>query len=94
MAVARPEPVGYQQIVDMSAVTALTVPAGADLALIQTVTQNVRWRDDGTAPTGTVGMRLAAGDTLVYDGDLSAFQAIEEAASAELNVTYYVGGEA
>lgn len=94
MPVSRPEPLGYQQIADMSAATGLTVPAGADMALIQAVTQNVRWRDDGTAPTGTVGMRLAAGDTLSYDGDLSAFQAIEEAASAELNITYYVGGEA
>lgn len=93
MAILRPEPLGYEQITALSAAASLTPPAGADFALIQAVTQNVRWRDDGTAPTATVGMQLAAGDTLAYDGDLSTFQAIEEAASAELNVVYYLGGD-
>lgn len=93
MAVQRPAPKGYQQITALSAAVSLTVPAGADFALIQAVTQNVRWRDDGTAPTATVGMQLAAGDTLAYDADLTAVQLIETAASAEVNVTYYHGGD-
>lgn len=92
MPTVRPTPVGYQQITALSAAASLTPPAGADFALVQAVTQGIRWRDDGTAPTATVGMSLAAGSTLEYDGDLSAFQAIETAASAELNVTYYAGG--
>lgn len=92
MAVLRPEPKGYQQITTLSSAASLTVPSGADFALVQALTQNVRWRDDGTAPTATVGQRLAAGSTLEYDGDLSAIQLIEEAASAEVNVTYYQGG--
>lgn len=93
MAVSRPEPVGYEQVTDLSSASGLTVPSGADFALVQAVTQDVRWRDDGTSPTGSVGMVLAAGDTLSYDGDLSTFEAIETSASAELNVAYYVGGQ-
>lgn len=83
------EPKGYEQITDLSSAVSLTVPTGAKVARIQTLTQAVRWRDDGTAPTGTVGMQLAAGSDLWYIGKLSAFQAIEVAGSAELNVSYY-----
>lgn len=83
------KPVGYEQVTVLTSATSLTVPTGALVAVIQAVTQNVRWRDDGTAPTATVGMRLAAGSSFVTANKLSAFQFIEEAASAELNVTYY-----
>lgn len=92
MAVLRPSPKGYEQITSLSSASGLTPPTGSDFALIQAVAQAIRWRDDGTSPTATVGMHLAAGDVLRYEGDLSAFQAIEEASAAELNVTYYQGG--
>jgi hypothetical protein len=82
-------PAGYQQITDVSASVGLTVPTGSVLALVQAQDQAVRWRDDGTDPTGTVGMVLSAGETLVYNGDLSAIEFIETAASAKLNVSYY-----
>jgi hypothetical protein len=75
-------PAGYQQITDVSASVGLTVPTGSVLALVQAQDQAVRWRDDGTDPTGTVGMVLSAGETLVYNGDLSAIEFIETAASA------------
>lgn len=80
---------GYQQIVGPSSSTALTVPAGATLALIVAETQAVRWRDDGTAPTASVGMPLAVGISLSYDGDLKAIRFIQSAATATLNVSYY-----
>jgi hypothetical protein len=80
---------GYQQITSLSASTALTVPLGATLAVIVPESQAVRWRDDGTAPTGSVGMPLAIATTLSYDGDLSRIRFIEQAASAKLNVSYY-----
>lgn len=82
-------PKGFQQITTLSAATGLTVPTGATRARIQCTTKAVRWRDDGTAPTTTVGMHLAADTDLWYDGSLSALQFIEEAASAVLNVSYY-----
>ena len=80
---------GYQQITSLSASTALTVPVGATLALIVAETQAVRWRDDGTAPTASVGMPLATGTSLSYDGDLRAIRFIQQLASATLNVSYY-----
>lgn len=82
-------PLGYQQITALSAAASLTVPAGARLAIIQAETQGVRWRDDGTNPTATVGMVLAAGYDLVYSGDLTTIRFFEVIASAKLNVAYF-----
>jgi len=80
---------GYQQITDLSSAVGLTIPAGATLALIVPETQNVRWRDDGTNPTASVGMPIFVGASLSYDGDLNRIRFIQEAASAKLNVSYY-----
>jgi hypothetical protein len=82
-------PLGYQQITAAATAQALTVPEGARLALINCVTNNCRWRDDGTDPTATVGMQLAAGSELAYSGNLTAIRFFEEAASTELNISYY-----
>lgn len=80
---------GYQQITSLSAATALTIPAGTSYAVIQPETQAVRWRDDGTDPSATVGMQLATGSELTYDGQLSRIKFIETTASAKLNISYY-----
>lgn len=88
---------GYQQITDVSSSVGLTVPTLAPdgsnqkptFALIIAETQGVRWRDDGTAPTASVGMPLTVGVPLQYDGDLSKIRFIQQAASAKLNISYY-----
>lgn len=81
---------GYQQITSLSSSTALTVPAGTQMALVQAESQAVRWRDDGTDPTATVGMVLGAGETLEYTASqLGVVEFIEVAASAKLNIAYY-----
>ena len=80
---------GYQQITSLSSAVGLTVPAGARLALIQAEDQAVRWRDDGTNPTATVGMEIASGETLSYNGFHDNIKFIEGASSAKLNVTFY-----
>jgi hypothetical protein len=88
---------GYQQITSLSAATGLTVPTrdlnGLNqkpvIALITPETQAVRWRDDDVNPTASVGMPLAAGVTLQYDGDLTKIKFIEQTASAKINVSYY-----
>lgn len=83
-------PLGYQQITSIAAATALTVPAGASIALIQAEAQAVRWRDDGTNPTAAVGYPLAAGSELVYSGaGLSRLRFIEQVGGGILNVVYY-----
>lgn len=80
---------GYQQITTVTASTALTVPKGATFAVIQAAAQAVRWRDDGVDPTATVGMVLAAGGELRYDGNLTNIRFIESAIGAILNISYY-----
>ena len=80
---------GYQQITSLSAAASLTIPTGATMALITPETEGVRWRDDGTAPTASVGMPIAVGAYFTYDGDLKSIRFIEQTASAKINVSYY-----
>ena len=88
---------GYQQIATVSSSVGLTVPTLAPdglnakpvFALIIAEGAPVRWRDDGTAPTASVGMPLAVGVPLQYDGDLTKIRFIEQSASAKLNISYY-----
>lgn len=82
-------PRGFVQLTSLAAATALTKPDGAQRASIQAETQDVRWRDDGTNPTATVGMLLKANSTLDYAGDLTAIKFIEVTASAKLNIAFY-----
>lgn len=81
-------PMGYQQIIDLSASVGLTIPKDARWALIVPETQAVRWRDNGT-PTASVGIPLLAGQPLQYTGNLAAIRFIEQTASAKLNISYY-----
>ena len=85
------EPKGFEQIADLSSAVGLSAPAGARLALIQATDQDVRWRDDGTDPTASIGVQLRAGDDVWYTGDLSAIALIEQSSGAVLNVSYYGG---
>jgi hypothetical protein len=80
---------GYQQITDVSSAVGLTVPNGATKALIRVGAQAVRWRDDGTNPTSSVGMPLSVDDSLLYDGNLAAIKFIEQVSGAKLNISYY-----
>lgn len=82
-------PISYSQLTSLSAATALTVPSDCHAVLIQAETQNVRWRDDGTDPTASVGMLLYAGDFLWYNGVPGSLKFIQVSASAKLNVTFY-----
>lgn len=86
-------PLGYQQLTSLSGSTALTVPATAQTAVIEcdsVAAKAVRWRDDGVAPTATVGMELLPGASFTYVGTLSNLRFIEVSASAKLNVSYYI----
>ena len=82
-------PLGYQQVTSTAAAFALTVPAGATIAEIAVEAQAVRYRDDGTDPTATIGMPVASGVRFTYVGNLSAIKFIAQTAGAILNVSYY-----
>jgi hypothetical protein len=88
---------GYQQITSLTAATSLTVPerdvnglsAKPVIAVIVAYGNPVRWRDDGVAPTASIGMPLQDAVAFQYDGDLTKIQFIETTASATLNISYY-----
>jgi hypothetical protein len=88
------KPLGFKQINNMTVARTLAeggaIPPGAVYALLMADTQNVRWRDDGLAPTSTSGMLLRTSDApYLYQGDLDAIQLIQVAATAVLNVAFY-----
>lgn len=86
---------GYQQLTSLNAAVGLTLPTGPNgerptACLIRAEAQSVRWRDDQTAPTASVGMLILTADLpFFYDGDLTLIRFIETTASAKLNVSYY-----
>jgi hypothetical protein len=82
-------PLSYVQITSVSAAVGLSPPSDATIAEITVEAQAIRYRDDGTNPTATVGMPVAAGNSFQYAGDLSTIKFIEQTAGAILNISYY-----
>jgi hypothetical protein len=86
-------PLGYQQLTVGVAAVALTVPAGATQALCELEgNAEVRWRDDGVAPTAAVGMRIQPTASVSFSGRalIVALRFIRTAAPDKLlNVSYY-----
>lgn len=82
--------VGSQQIT-VNALKSLTVPGGARFALVQVEGgSGVRYWDDGTVPTATVGQWMYPGSSpLLYGGNLNAIQFFPVSGTALLNVSYY-----
>lgn len=93
-------PCGYQQFASGSLATAqsLTIPGtcsqtngGLPSTIVISVEgQAIRYRDDGTAPTATVGMPLPVGNQpFYYTGTIGAIQFIQQTAGAIVNVAFY-----
>jgi hypothetical protein len=84
---------GFEQITGLNVVKQLTVPAGSSFASIRAVTQNVRYRLDGTDPEAGIGEQIKAGadqpTILVIQNGMIAAKFIQEASSAVLNVHYF-----
>jgi hypothetical protein len=83
---------GYQNFAATSLATAqaLTVPAGTQVAILRPGAQTVRIRDDGTAPTASLGMLIPVGEAYIYASQsISSLRIIETAVSATLDVLYY-----
>jgi hypothetical protein len=91
---------GYCQLTSISASTALTacaggIPAapagtlGPVLAIVQP-SASANYRDDGTAPSATVGMQIAANQAVtITTNPLSNFQIIPTTGSITVNVLFY-----
>ena len=95
---AERKPEGYAQVaVSTTAVALPSIPSKASYAIVNVNAQPLRYRDDGTVPTATVGMPLAAGDeiALVSPAQIRAFRAIRSGGTdAEINVSYYSADKA
>lgn len=83
-------PVKFEQITVSTTVKTLgTGHGGSNFAFVTCETNDVRWRDDGTDPTASVGQLLKAGQTLGYDGQPEDLRFIRVSADATLDVTSY-----
>ena len=80
---------GFQKLTVGVAAVGLTVPAGSSKAVVAVESNAVRYRIDGTNPTATDGMPLAAGTTVVIVGALASLKLIRQSADATLQVTYF-----
>lgn len=85
------KPAGYEALTVSSTAKGGTIPTGATGALITVESADVRWRDDGVAPTATVGNPITAGDPpFFYTGDLSALRFIRQSTTdATVHLNYY-----
>lgn len=68
---------------------------GADMAVVTIEDDAIRYRDDGLAPTATVGHPAAVNTSLTVCGaaSLKRFLAIRQTTDADINVTYYRMGD-
>ena len=90
-------PLGYRQLTVSTTAVGLAnatggIPAGATRAVVQVEAQPVRWRDDGSAPTLSVGVLSAATDMFELPSlqSINNFKAIRSgAADGTLNIRYY-----
>ncbi|MDE3023032.1 MAG: hypothetical protein KGI54_14485 [Pseudomonadota bacterium] len=75
--------------VSSTSATTLTVPAGVLYANITVEGEGIRWRDDGTNPTATVGQPVPVGAMLTYYANPSNLRIIAQQGTATIDVSYY-----
>ena len=82
---------GYQQLPVGATAVGLTIPAGAiQMAVAMVETDAIRYRDDGTDLTSTVGTPVQINVPItICRGSLSKFKAIRVTTNATLNILYY-----
>ena len=86
------KPVGYEQVTVSTTAVGLTVPDGANRAVVVVEAQPLRCRDDGTDPTASVGMLCVAATRFDIESReaLLAFKAIRSGGTnSVLSVSYY-----
>lgn len=78
-----------------ASLTTSGIPSAAVFAVVQVESETARWRDDGTAPTASVGQPLTAGQPIYFTSSrlgvqsLSDVQLIPETGSMTTDVSYY-----
>lgn len=85
-------PVGYEQKTVSTTAVTLTKPAGASRAIVMVEDQPIRYREDGTAPTSSVGVLCPAGTRFELESSsaISNFKAIRSGGTdGVISVNYY-----
>ena len=73
-----------------AAVTTGGIPPGATMVTLQAETANVRYRDDGGAPTSAIGSQIASGlNPFLYTGTLTKLQFIAASGSPLADFNFY-----
>jgi hypothetical protein len=74
-----------------AALTAGGIPPGATMAYLVAEVASVRYRDDGGAPTASVGQLIVfgAGGGMLYSGGMSAVRFFAASGSPLLNIAFY-----
>lgn len=86
-------PCGYWQAT-VTTLTPVAIPAACgtnpQLAVIKAEAQALRYRDDGTVPTATVGQPIAVADAPIqYEGTISALQFIAQVSGGIVDILFY-----
>ncbi len=84
-------PMGYTQQ-SISGLYALVLPVGVSAAIIGIEGNAIRFRDDGTPPTASVGQPIPAGSSLTYAANPASSQTlyiIPQTGTAVLNISLY-----
>ncbi len=91
-------PLGYVQIANAGlqsavGITLPTLPAAGAMevlfAIIQSNGGTIRWTDDGTTPTASVGMLIPSGGELLYSGEISKLQLIAGTGTPLADIALY-----
>lgn len=82
-------PKGWGTVVNPTTATIIPAVTGSKVAIIQAETGGIRYRDDGTPPTSTVGMLIPANTSVAYQGDLTTIKVIQASGAATVNILYY-----
>lgn len=86
-------PLGFEQLaVSSTAVGLASIPEKANKAVMTVEDATLRYRDDGTAPTATVGLKVFSAGTIILNSrsSIMAFKSIiTGATNSEINVLYY-----
>jgi hypothetical protein len=87
------KPEGYrQQTISTASAALANIPPAAIYADIIVEAQSIRTRDDGIAPTSSVGMLYAAADRIALHSrrEINQFRAIRSGGTdAVLNISFY-----
>lgn len=89
-------PLGYCQLTSVASSTLVSscsggIPARTVWAVICIETAGIRWRDDGTAPTASVGMPIAATQCFNYSSTFATLRVIAQSGSPVVNISFYSG---